>query len=280
MANGRAVHAADIYRRAKEAVLGMNVVLPEDVHARLREAHELENGPGKEVLARILENVDVAASQRIPMCQDTGMVIAFVEVGHEVRIEGSVRQALSRAVAEAYDEGAFRKSVVRDPLDRVNSGDNLPPVVYLEEVEGSTVRVGLIAKGFGSENCSRTYMLKPTDDEERIGEVVCETVRLAGGSPCPPVILGVGIGGTMDYAAVLSKKALLCPLGAKKDEATDRLEAALLSRVNGLGIGPGGLGGQTTALGVSVLRYPTHIAGLPVAVSVNCWADRRATVEI
>ncbi len=276
----RVVDADEIYERARRAVLDMNVFLPDDVRTRLREAREIESGLAQQVLGRILENVDVAAARRMPLCQDTGMVIAFVEVGHEVRIEGSVRAALSRAVAEAYDEGSFRRSVVSDPLDRVNTGDNLPPVIYVEEVEGTSVRIGLLAKGFGSENGSRTFMLKPTDDEDRVGDVVCDTVRDAGGAPCPPVILGVGIGGTMDYAAFLSKKALLLPLDAHGAAQPDPLEATLLARVNDLGIGPGGLGGKTTALGVSVLRYPTHIAGLPVAVSVNCWADRRAAIEI
>lgn len=278
--NEHLVHAAEVYEHVKEAVLRMNVFLPEDVRARLEAARDREEGLARDVLCRILQNIDAAASQRMPLCQDTGMVIAFVEVGRDVRVEGSLREALSTGIAEAYDEGSFRKSVVSDPLHRINTGDNLPPVVYIEEVEGSRIRIGLLAKGFGSENCSRTFMLKPTDDEDRIAEVVCNTVQEAGGAPCPPIILGVGIGGTMDYAAVLSKKALLCSLDESKGKTTDRLEADLLSRVNQLGIGPGGLGGKTTALGVSVLRYPTHIAGLPVAVSVNCWADRRATVDI
>ena len=266
----------------KEALLKAGVVLPDDVKAALEKAAGAETGRASIVLNRCLENIAVAEKEGLPLCQDTGMVLFFCEIGRDVRLDGSLDRALERAVEEAYSEGFFRKSVVADPLkDRKNSGNNLPPVIYHEFAEGSEIRIHLLLKGFGSENCSRIHMLKPTGGREAVVDAVLATVREAGGSPCPPIVVGVGIGGTMDKAAVLSKKALCRSLDSHHpDPWYDELERDLLMKINGTNIGGGGLGGDVTALGVKIETYPTHIAGLPLAVTINCWADRKGVVVL
>ena len=272
-----------LFEKLYEALRRINVFLDQDVKDALRAAREREEGLGKKVLNAILENIDTAERTGLPLCQDTGMIVTFVEIGESVNIQGSsLRNVIDRSIEKAYRDGHFRLSTVADPfVDRRNTGSNLPAVVYTETVDRDVLKISFLAKGFGSENCSRTFMLKPTDGEEEIIRGVCETVEQAGGNPCPPVIVGIGLGGTMDWAAVLSKRALLRPISDRHpDERYAHLEDAILHRINQLGIGPSGLGGETTALGIKVETYGTHIAGLPLAVSLNCWADRKAIVEM
>ncbi len=301
----RVIPAEEIYRRLYDGIREMNVVLAADVVAALRAARESESpahGTGPQsrtgsssaprpatlpgaacfVLDSILENADIAAREQLPMCQDTGFVLVFVEQGHQVRIEGEpLDRIIHRAIGDAYRDGLFRNSVVGDPLNnRANTGTNLPPAIHYDHVDGDHLTIGCLAKGFGSENYSQTRMLKPTAGPDAVVQTVVETVERAGGNCCPPVVLGVGIGGTMDWAARLSKKALLRDLSDHhRDPYYRALEERIADAVNALGIGAGGLGGTTTALGVHIETYPTHIAGLPVAVSVNCWAERKAVVR-
>lgn len=268
-----------IYRAVYDAVRKVNVILAPDVKEKIESAVERETGPGKTVVGRILENLEIAEKTNLPICQDTGMVLVFLEIGEELCPAG-IKQSVSDAIADAYRDGFFRKSVVGDPLaDRVNTGTNLPAIFYTDLVPGKGVKISLMTKGFGSENTSRLFMLKPTAGPDAVIDAICETMRIARGAPCPPVVLGVGIGGTSDYAAVLSKKALLRALDSPHpDPYYAKLEEDALNAVNKLGIGSGGFGGTVTALAVKIEKYPTHIAGLPVAVTVNCWADRKAEI--
>lgn len=271
-----------ITRRVKVALKEAGVRLPVDIAAALEKGLDREQGRGKTVLDAIRENCRIADRENLPLCQDTGMVLFFVQKGEDLRItEGLLADALNRAVAEAWKEGFFRLSVVGDPLkDRTNTGTNTPAVIWHEPVLGGSLSIGFLLKGFGSENCCRTWMLKPTASKEDVIAAVCETVRLAGGGPCPPTVLGLGLGGTMDQAAYLSKKALLRDLSdPHPDPWYAALEKEILQRVNEMGIGPGGLGGSVTSLGVKIETAATHIAGLPLAVSVNCWADRKGRID-
>jgi len=289
----REISRQDIFTRVYEGIRTLNVRIPEDVRRALTAAFAAETGLGKKVIERILENIELAQQKRRPVCQDTGMLLGLITIGTGVRIAGEeitphsgpdrvfIGSIIEEASEAAYRDGFFRKSVVSDPLkERINSGTNLPPVLHYELVPGDGLEIALMAKGFGSENCSAVHMLKPTAGKEEVLDAVVDTVRRAGGSPCPPTILGIGIGGTMEKAALLSKKALLRDLS---DDHPDpwyaELEAEILQAVNSLGIGPGGLGGKTTSLAVKVETYPTHIAGLPVAVTVNCWADRKLVLS-
>ncbi len=289
----REISRQDIFTRVYEGIRTLNVRIPEDVRRALTAASAAETGLGKKVLERILENIELAQQKRRPVCQDTGMLLGLITIGTGVRIAGEeitphsgpdrvfIGSIIEEASEAAYRDGFFRKSVVSDPLkERINSGTNLPPVLHYELVPGDGLEIALMAKGFGSENCSAVHMLKPTAGKEEVLDAVVDTVRRAGGSPCPPTVLGIGIGGTMEKAALLSKKALLRDLS---DDHPDpwyaELEAEILQAVNSLGIGPGGLGGKTTSLAVKVETYPTHIAGLPVAVTVNCWADRKLVLS-
>ncbi|MDC7220750.1 MAG: fumarate hydratase [Spirochaetales bacterium] len=276
----REIECGQITGAVKEALLKAGVTLPPDVAEALRGAAGKETGRASHVLSRCLENLKVAEEENLPICQDTGMVLFFCEIGRDVRLDGSLDGALHKAVEEAYDEGFFRKSVVLDPCkDRKNSGNNLPPVIYHELVEGNQLKINLLLKGFGSENCSRVHMLKPTGGREAVIDAVLQTVREGGGSPCPPIVVGIGLGGTMDKAAVLSKKALCRSLDSHHpDPWYDDLEKELLAKINETGIGGGGLGGDITALGVKIATYPTHIAGMPLAITIQCWADRKAEV--
>jgi fumarate hydratase subunit alpha len=280
---GRTVSSEALYRALKEAVLRMNVELPADVTSAIRSAFERETGRGRTALKYILENIDIASRSRLPLCQDTGMIVAFVEVGRGVSFEGEgLSSTIDRAIADAYREGNFRKSVVADPLNgRANTGMNLPAVVYWDFTESDTLRVSCMAKGFGSENCGKVFMLNPTAGREAVIASIVEAARAAGGNPCPPIVVGVGIGGTMDRAAVLSKRALLRDLDdVNPDPYYAALEADALSALNALGIGAGGLGGEVTCLAVKTAVAGTHLAGLPVAVTINCWADRKCRVEL
>ncbi|MFW5726947.1 MAG: fumarate hydratase [Spirochaetia bacterium] len=285
----REISRQDIFNRVYEGIRELNVRIPADVRQALTAASAAETGLGKKVLERILENIELAKDKQRPVCQDTGMLLAMITIGTGVRIAGEeiaphsssdrhfIGSIIEEATEAAYRDGFFRKSVVSDPLkQRTNSDTNLPPVLHYELVPGDGLEIALLAKGFGSENCSAIHMLKPTAGKEEVLAAVVDTVRRAGGSPCPPTVLGIGIGGTMEKAALLSKRALLRDLSASHpDPWYAELEAEILAAVNKLGIGPGGLGGRTTSLAVKVETYPTHIAGLPVAITVNCWADRK-----
>ena len=276
------IDSAEIYNAIKIGIKETGVRLPEDVKRALNHAIEVETGPAKKVLHHIILNLETAEKENMPMCQDTGMVVVFVEMGNEVEIKNAfINDVINDAIRDAYEEAFFRKSVVADPLNgRKNTGDNLPAVIHHEMTKGADLKISLMLKGFGSENCSRIAMLKPTTSRDEVINTIAEIVTSAGGSPCPPSTLGIGIGGTMDYAAKLSKKALLRELDdTHPDPYYAELERDIYKRVNELGIGGGGLGGSITTLGVKVEKFATHIAGLPVAVSVNCWADRKTIVE-
>jgi fumarate hydratase subunit alpha len=261
-----------------------NFALPADVVALLHEALSREESPlGREVLETLLQNAEIAARERVPLCQDTGLAVVFAEVGQEVNFTGgSLAVAVDAGVAEAVATGFLRASVVSSPcFDRVNTGDNTPALLHTELVAGDAVNITVLPKGAGSENMSRVKMLKPADGVAGLIDFVVETVELAGGNPCPPIFLGIGVGGTIDRAALLSKKALLRPAGAANPDARlARLEAEILDRVNALGIGPGGFGGTMTCLGVALEEYPCHIASLPVAVNIQCNSARLAAGSI
>jgi len=269
----------EIYKKLYEGIKTMNVVLPDDVEKSLKHARKKEsNQSAILVLDAILNNIEIAREERLPVCQDTGLVLIFIEQGYQLMVqETSLNEIIFHAVENAYKDGYFRKSVVLDPLkNRVNTGNNLPPVIYHDMVPGHGLKISCLAKGFGSENYSKTFMLKPTQGENAVINVVKETMQIAGGNCCPPVILGVGIGGTMDWAAKMSKKALLRNINDyHQDLFYKNLEEKILRAVNSIGTGAGGLGGSTTALAVHIETGPTHIAGLPVAISVNCWAERK-----
>lgn len=276
------IKRAEIYQALKAGIKETGVILPDDVKRALHQAIEKESGPAGKVLRFITRNLETAERENMPMCQDTGMVVAFVEIGDRVEIKDAfIDDVINDAIADAYEEGFFRKSVVEDPLNgRKNTGNNLPAVIHHELKKGSDLKISLMLKGFGSENCSRLAMLKPTASRNEVIESIAKIVIEAGGSPCPPTILGIGIGGTMDYAAKLSKKALIRELDdCHPDPYYAQLEDDILKRVNELGIGGGGLGGDITTLAVKVEKFPTHIAGLPVAVTVNCWADRKTIIQ-
>ncbi|MDK2924938.1 MAG: fumarate hydratase subunit alpha [Bacillota bacterium] len=263
----------------KELCLRAVSRLPEDVRQALERVREREEDPvAKRTIGLILENAHLAEERGRPLCQDTGMAVVFVELGREVRLAGDLTAAINEGVRRAYVDGYLRRSVVADPLLRRNTGDNTPAVLHVELKPGDEVRISVMPKGIGSENMSRLAMLKPADGRTGIINFVLETVSQAGPNACPPLVIGVGLGGTMEYAAYLAKKALLRRL----DEPNPRphlaeLEKELLERVNELGIGPEGLGGRATALGVLVEAFPTHIGGLPVAVNLSCHAARHAT---
>ena len=254
-----------------------NTRLPEDVKCRIRQARGAEDWPvAQDILDKIIENYSVGG--QTPICQDTGMACVFLEVGQEVHIAGNLALAVDEGVRRGYAEGYLRKSVVRDPLDRVNTGDNTPAMLYTELVPGDRVSITVAPKGFGSENMSRIAMLKPSDGLEGVIRFILETVELAGPNPCPPIVVGVGIGGTFDKCALLAKKALLRELGEPSPlPFYAELERDLLERINALGIGPQGFGGRTTALAVQIETLPTHIAGLPCAVNLNCHVARHVT---
>ncbi|MBN2619252.1 MAG: fumarate hydratase [Spirochaetales bacterium] len=272
-----------LYKKLYDSILESGVILPKDVSSEIIKQRDIGKGLSKTVLSKIVENLECAKNSCTPMCQDTGMVLLFVEIGRKISLENiDLDKLINKAVEDAYRDGYFRKSVVSDPLNgRENSKNNLPAVIYYDFIEGDKLKISGVLKGFGSENCSKVFMLKPTEGREKVIDVVLETIKSAGGSPCPPTVLGIGIGGTMDYAAKLSKKALLRELNDENPNPYYKeLEDEILEKVNSLNIGPGGLGGGVTSLGVKIEHYPTHIAGLPVAISVNCWADRKVKVEI
>ena len=275
----RTISAAEITEAVARLCIRANTLLPADVAAALEACRAAEPWPlAGETLDLLRDNLALAGERNLPICQDTGMACVFVELGQEVHIEGNFEEAVHEGVRRGYGEGWLRKSMVADPLRRVNTGDNTPASITLRLVPGDQCAVTVVPKGFGSENMSRLAMLKPADGVEGVKSFVVETVRLAGSNPCPPMVLGVGIGGSFDKAAALAKHALLRPLDAKNpDPFYARLEEELLEEINALGIGPQGFGGKTTCLGLAVETAPTHVAGLPVAVNVSCHVTRRAS---
>lgn len=273
----RIIHSDKIRDAIKEMCIEANLVLSKDVEKRILAAEKEESSElGGKILSQLKENMEIAKAEGIPICQDTGMAIIFLEIGQEVHIEGEyLEDAVNEGVRRGYEEGYLRKSVVGDPLLRVNTKDNTPAVIHTSIVPGEQVKITVAPKGFGSENMSRVCMLKPADGEEGVKEAVLETVRLAGPNACPPMVVGVGIGGSFEKCAILAKKALTRNLDTPSVLPHIRaIEEELLTKINELNIGPGGLGGKTTALGVNIETYPTHIAGLPVAINICCHVNR------
>ena len=259
-----------------------NLELQPDMKDALISAQEKETSEiGKKILSDLEENLEIAKADQIPVCQDTGMAVVFVEIGQNVKVKGSLTDAINEGVRQGYTEGYLRKSVVSDPLERVNTNDNTPAIIYYDIVDGDGFKITLAPKGFGSENMSKIVMLKPADGIEGVKEVVLNAVKDAGPNACPPMVVGVGIGGTFEKCAFLAKKALARDLNSKNEnELYANLEDELLEKINKIGLGPGGLGGTQTALGVNVETYPTHIAGLPVAVNICCHVNRHVTRTI
>ncbi|MBR1675203.1 MAG: fumarate hydratase [Eubacterium sp.] len=259
-----------------------NLYLSDDVKERITDSETKEKSPlGKQVIGQLIENMEIAGSSQIPICQDTGMAVFFVEVGQEVHINGSLTDAINAGVRKGYEEGYLRKSVVSDPILRVNTGDNTPAIIHYDVVPGDKLDILIAPKGFGSENMSKLYMLKPADGVEGIKKAVVKTVSEAGPNACPPFVVGVGIGGDFELSAKLAKKALTRNLDVRSElPHIKELEDELLAEINQLGIGPAGLGGSTTALAVNIETYPTHIAGMPVAVNMCCHVNRHARVTL
>ncbi len=274
----REINASAITETVARLCVEANRHLPQDVRDCIACAREQETwAAAQEILDRIRENYQIADRDEVAICQDTGMACVFLEIGQEVHIRGDLRAAVDEGVRQGYSQ-YLRKSVVRDPLERVNTGDNTPAMLYTELVPGDGLRVTVAPKGFGSENMSQIRMLKPSDGLQGVKDFILKVVEDAGPNPCPPIVVGVGLGGTFDKAALLAKKALMRPLNVRSEDPFYRaLEEELLEKINGLGIGPQGFGGRTTALAVNIETLPTHIAGLPVAVNINCHVTRHKT---
>lgn len=276
----RTISVQEITRNIKEMCIEANYELSDDVKNAIYYHEETEsNQLGKQILSQLKENMDIAENENIPICQDTGMAVVFMKIGQDVHFDGgSVEDAINEGIRQGYTEGYLRKSVVGDPIERVNTKDNTPGVIHYELVPGDKVELTVAPKGFGSENMSRVCMLKPADGIEGVKEAILETVRLAGPNACPPVVVGVGVGGTFEKCALLAKKALIRELGSHNPiPYVKDLEEEMLQKINTIGIGPGGLGGDTTALGINIETYPTHIAGLPVAINMCCHVNRHKT---
>lgn len=279
----RTIQVQQITEQIKEMCIQVNHYLSEDMKEALRNAQAGEKSPlGCQILSQLQENLKIAGEDMIPICQDTGMAVVFLKVGQDVHLEGgSIEDAVNEGVRQGYTEGYLRKSVVKDPLIRENTKDNTPAVIHYEIVPGDKVTITVAPKGFGSENMSRVFMLKPADGIEGVKNAVLTAVKDAGPNACPPMVVGVGIGGTFEKCALMAKQALMRPVGSHSDiPYVKEMEEELLSGINGLGIGPGGLGGTTTALAVNVNTYPTHIAGLPVAVNICCHVNRHIVREV
>lgn len=273
----RIVHTDEIINNIKEMCIEANLQLANDVVEAINHAeHTEESDIGKKILGQLQENMKIAKEDSIPICQDTGMAVVFIKIGQDVHIQGeNLEDAINEGIRRGYTEGYLRKSVVNDPIIRINTKDNTPGIIHYEIIPGENIEITVAPKGFGSENMSRVCMLKPADGIEGVKEAVIETVRLAGPNACPPMVVGVGIGGTFEKCAILAKKALTRDLGqASEIPYVAELEKDLLNKINELGFGPGGLGGVHTALGVNVETYPTHIAGLPVAINICCHVNR------
>jgi len=271
------IEASAVTAAVGRLAVDANQLLGEDVFRALEEGLERERSPsGRDILSQLIENAGLAKKDQVPMCQDTGLAVVFLDVGQEVHVRGNLEEAVQEGIRQGYSEGYLRRSVVRSPIgERTNTGDNTPAVIHTRIVLGESLKITLAPKGGGSENMSALKMLKPADGWEGVKGFVIETVSRAGPNPCPPIVLGVGLGGCFEYSALLAKRALLRPLGERSpDPAVAALEEELLEAVNRLGIGPAGLGGDVTALGVGIEIHPCHIASLPVAVNINCHAHR------
>ena len=275
----REIKASAITEVVARLCVEANCHLPADMKRRIEECHKDEKwAQAKEILERIIENYHIADDQNAPICQDTGVACVFLKIGQECHVDGSIEEAVNEGVRRGYTEGYLRKSVVRDPLDRVNTGDNTPAFIYYDLVPGDVFEITVAPKGFGSENMSQLKMLKPSDGLQGVKDFVLKVVEEAGPNPCPPIVVGVGVGGTFDKAALLAKKALMRSTDVRNPKPFyAALEAELLDEINALGIGPQGFGGKTTALAVNIEEAPTHIAGLPVAVNINCHVTRHKT---
>ena len=273
----RTINIKEITTNIKEMCIEANHFLSEDMERAMKQAEKTEQSPlGKQILEQLEENLQIAADDMIPICQDTGMAVIFLEIGQDVHLQGgSLEDAVNEGVRQGYVEGFLRKSVVKDPLIRENTKDNTPAVIHYKIVEGSKVKIKVAPKGFGSENMSRVFMLKPADGIEGVKEAVLTAVKEAGPNACPPMVVGIGIGGTFEKCALMAKEALTREVGTHSDiQYVKEMEKELLAKINSLGIGPGGLGGTTTALAVNINTYPTHIAGLPVAINICCHVNR------
>jgi fumarate hydratase subunit alpha len=280
----REFNVSDVIEPVKKLCMEANTILPEDVKKKLLEAKDAEESPvGKEILAQIEENIEISAAEKLPLCQDTGFAVLFVEIGQDVHfVGGDLREALNEGVRQGYTEGYLRKSIVDDPVvERVNTKDNTPAIVHWDVVAGDKIKITVAPKGGGSENMSTVKMMKPADGLEGIKDFVVQWVKTAGGNPCPPVVVGVGIGGTFEHVAYLAKKALLRDIGVRNpDRKFADAELDILERINATGVGPMGLGGKTTAIEVYIETHPCHIASMPVAVNLNCHAARHKSVVL
>ena len=279
----REIQCSKITECIRKLSIEANEHLQEDVKCAIKTARKEEDGEiAKGILDNIIENYEIADRENVPICQDTGMAVVFMEIGQDVHITGGdLTECVNEGVRQGYTDGYLRKSVVKDPIRRGNTGDNTPAILYTEIVPGEQIKITVGPKGFGSENMSRIMMFKPSAGLEGIKDFIIETVRFAGPNPCPPMVVGVGIGGTFDRCALLAKKALMRPLGSSnKDPFYADLEKELLLKINSLGIGPQGLGGRTTAIGLNIETFPTHIAGMPCAVNINCHVTRHKTEVI
>ena len=278
----REIQASALTEVVKRLCIESNCHLPKDMQARITEARAGEDWRGAcEILDRIIENYTIADERSVPICQDTGVACVFLEIGQDVHVSGSIADAVNEGVRQGYSEGYLRKSVVRDPLNRVNTGDNTPAMLYYDLVPGDAIRITVAPKGFGSENMSQLKMLKPSDGVEGAKEFIVRVVEEAGPNPCPPIVVGVGIGGDFELSAILAKKALCRDLKIRNPKPLYAdMESEMLEKINKLGIGPQGFGGTVTALYVNIEQYPTHIAGLPVAVNIGCHVTRHAEAEL
>lgn len=278
----RIIKENDIIEAVSRLCIDANCNLGGDVLCAIKKARETESVPrAASILDLMAENAEIARRESIPICQDTGMAVFFIEIGTKAFVDGNIERAVNEGVSKGYKEGYLRASVVRDPFCRENTRDNTPPIIHFSFAEGENIKITFAPKGFGSENMSSIKMLKPSDGYEGAVDFVVETVKKAGANPCPPIVVGVGVGGTMEKAAILSKYALTRDVGAKNpDPFYAEMEEELLRRINKLGIGPQGFSGDTTALAVHVEAFPTHIAGLPVAVNINCHVARHKTAII
>lgn len=278
----REINAQLITDKVAELCIDANCSLPCDIRKRIEDARANEPwATAQGILDKIIENYNIVDENRAPICQDTGVACVFLKIGQDVHINGDLTEAVNEGVRRGYRDGYLRKSVVKDPLRRVNTGDNTPAMLYIELVPGDKIELTVAPKGFGSENMSRIAMLKPSDGIEGVKNFILKTAEEAGPNPCPPIVIGVGIGGTFDKAALLAKKALMRSTDERNaDEFYAELENEMLRKVNALGIGPQGFGGKTTALAVNIEAMPTHIAGLPVAVNINCHVTRHKSAII
>lgn len=279
----RTIDVSEITRNIKEMCIEANHFLSKDMDVALKNAVKTEESPlGRQILDQLQENLQIAAKDMIPICQDTGMAVIFMEIGQEVHFEGGrLEDAINEGVRQGYTEGFLRKSVVGDPILRENTKDNTPAIIHYSIVEGNKVKIKVAPKGFGSENMSRVFMLKPADGIEGVKNAILTAVKDAGPNACPPMIVGVGVGGTFEKCALMAKEALTREVGSHSDIPwVKELEEEMLDKINRLGIGPGGLGGTTTALAVNVNTYPTHIAGLPVGINICCHVNRHIIREV